>query len=189
MKGVIMKAFKYQVVFTSVVVLFIATISITFAQGNISYESIVRQYIVEFWNRQNINIASEVLASEATLTSPDGVMEGTNSIKAFQNTYTHAFSDLNFLINDVTSKDNEIKIDWTLRGTHDGEFAGIAPTWQKVELKGTSTYLLANSKIIQEVMLFNKLDLLRQLGVSLEASKTDAVTPTPNRTGKSRYSR
>ncbi len=170
-----MKTFRFLAMLASAAVLTIATISVTFAQEPTSYESIVRRYIVEFWNRQDTKVVSEVLVSEAVLISPDGVMEGISAIKAFQNTYANAFSDLNFSINDVISTEDGIKVEWILQGTHDGEIAGIAPTWQKVELKGTSTYLLANSKITQEVMLYDKVDLFQQLGVRLETLEEDST--------------
>ncbi len=182
---------KNNKLFISISLILFATISsLGFAQGSVSHESIVRQYIVEFWNRGNVEAADKLLVSEATLLSPDGIFEGLEAIKSLHNNYTEAFSDLSFVIDKISINDNGVEVGWILKGTHDGEILGIAPTWNVIKLRGTSVYTLAENKIVKEVKEYDQIDLLEQLGVVLEASDTEDVFAEQTRTrGPNRYRR
>ena len=175
--------------FIITLILSAAITSFGFAQDPASHEAIVRQYIIEFWDRSNVAVADEVLASQAVLISPDGVFEGIKAIKSLHRTYAGAFSDLNFTINKVNVKD-DVEVEWTLAGTHDGEIFGVTPTWQTVELQGTSAYELEGNKIVKEIKDYDQLDFLEQLGVVLEASEADEASAESTHTfGSRRYGR
>lgn len=53
---------------------------------------------------------------------------------------------------------------WTGRGTHQGEFQGIAPTGRQVTIPGFVFYRLASGKITEFRGLFDGLALMQQLG-------------------------
>ncbi len=184
-----MKNNKLAILINTLILLVTIT-SFGFTQSHVSNESRVRQYIVEFWNRSNIEVADKVLASEAVLVSPDGVFEGAEAIKSLHNTYVEAFSDLSFIIENLSINGDKVEVEWVLEGTHDGEILGIAPTWQAIELHGTSVYAFEGDKIIKEVKDYNQLGFLEQLGVVLETTNIKNMSAENIQTrGSSRYNR
>ena len=54
---------------------------------------------------------------------------------------------------------------WTVEGTHRGELLGIRPTGKHVRFSGISIYRLAGRKIAEQWEQWDRLDLMRQLGV------------------------
>ncbi|HZS19559.1 MAG TPA: ester cyclase [Pseudonocardiaceae bacterium] len=56
-------------------------------------------------------------------------------------------------------------IEWTLTGTHEGEYIGIPPTHRSVELPACSIFTLGGDGLVgEEVIYFDAATLLRQLG-------------------------
>lgn len=170
-----MKSNKLTISISTLIIL-IAITSHALAQQNASKEAIVRQYIIEFWNRNNIEAVNTVLASEAILISPDGMFKGVEAIRSLRNSYLEAFSDLSLVIKNLSTNSDQVQVKWILKGTHDGEILGIAPTWQAIELQGTSVYALEGNKIVKEVKEYSQQDFLEQLGVVLELEKTANTT-------------
>jgi predicted ester cyclase len=60
---------------------------------------------------------------------PDGVKP---VVEAFRN----AFPDPEGTLEDQTAEDDKVVNRYTWRGTHQGEFLGVAPTGRRVELSG-----------------------------------------------------
>ena len=61
--------------------------------------------------------------------------------------------------------------EWTLTGTHEGEYIAIPPTHRSVELPACSIFTLgADGLIGEEVVYFDAATLLRQLGVLPESA-------------------
>ncbi len=54
---------------------------------------------------------------------------------------------------------------WTARGTHEGEFVGIAPTGNQVEITGLTISRIANSKVAEDWTEYDALGMMEQLGV------------------------
>ena len=53
---------------------------------------------------------------------------------------------------------------FTMRGTHQGTFLGVAPTGKKIEVKAMNFYRLSDGQIIEEHGLPDLLGLLQQVG-------------------------
>ncbi len=63
---------------------------------------------------------------------------------------------------------------WTGRGTHRGEFQGIAPTGKRVAVPGVVFYRIADGKIAEFRGQFDRMSLMQQFGVIPSAG-----LPTP----------
>jgi predicted ester cyclase len=53
---------------------------------------------------------------------------------------------------------------WASRGTHRGEFRGIAPTGNEVSLTGMGIFRFSEGKVVESWDNFDQLGMLRQLG-------------------------
>jgi predicted ester cyclase len=57
---------------------------------------------------------------------------------------------------------------WTIRGTHQGELMGIAPTERQLELEGITIHRIEGGKIGEEWERYDNLGVLQQLGAMPE---------------------
>ena len=53
---------------------------------------------------------------------------------------------------------------YTLTGTHDGEFMGVAPTGKKIEINGIQIGRFENGKIVERWGSSDELGIMQQIG-------------------------
>ncbi|RQH03073.1 hypothetical protein EA472_00275 [Natrarchaeobius oligotrophus] len=75
-----------------------------------------------------------------------------------------AFPDGNLDVHDMLVGDDVAFWEWTMTGTHEGEYNGIEPTGRTVDLPGVSKTVIADGKITENWAYFDSQDLLAQLG-------------------------
>jgi serine phosphatase RsbU (regulator of sigma subunit) len=51
---------------------------------------------------------------------------------------------------------------WTIRGTHQGEFRGMAPTGKEMEIRGIGIFRFSEGKVVESWDSYDQLDLMRQ---------------------------
>jgi predicted ester cyclase len=73
---------------------------------------------------------------------------------------------------------NEVVLHWTARGTHQGQFLGMAPTNKSATVTGTSIYKLEKDKIVEQWSDWNLLSLLEQLGLAKAVNANLAKAPS-----------
>ena len=72
-------------------------------------------------------------------------------IDTFKETISEAregFPDLSISVEDVMAEGDRVAARVTKRGTHRGEFQGIAPTGKRVEVKAMNMVRISNGKIV-----------------------------------------
>ena len=73
-------------------------------------------------------------------------------IDTFKETFSEAregFPDLTISIEDVMAEGDWVTARVTMRGTHRGEFQGIAPTGKRVEVKAIDMFRIEDGKIVE----------------------------------------
>jgi steroid delta-isomerase-like uncharacterized protein len=73
-------------------------------------------------------------------------------IDTFKDTFAEAregFPDLSITVEDVMAEGDRVAARVTMRGTHRGEFQGIAPTGKRVEVKAIDMFRISNGKIVE----------------------------------------
>ena len=70
------------------------------------------------------------------------------------------------IIDDMVAEGNKVAIRVTFKGTHQGEFLGIAPTGKDVSIPISLIYRLAGGMIVEHWMLADQLGLMQQLGAA-----------------------
>jgi len=55
---------------------------------------------------------------------------------------------------------------WEAAGTHQGEYAGITPTGKEVAITGISIFTCRDGKILEQIVEYDLLGLLRQMGAT-----------------------
>jgi uncharacterized protein YhfF/ketosteroid isomerase-like protein len=82
---------------------------------------------------------------------------------ALHQTLTGAFPDLRTDIEDLIAERDRVVARLSLRGTHQGEFRGIAPTGRAVHFTAIRVYRVADGKIVESWANQDALGLLTQL--------------------------
>ncbi len=78
-------------------------------------------------------------------------------------------------IEDLIADGETVVARWSCRGTHKGEFNGIAPTGKQVNMTGISIVRFTNGKMTEGYVNWDALGLMQQLGVVPELAKAKAV--------------
>lgn len=79
-------------------------------------------------------------------------------LERVERAFRSAFPDMQHFIDDILAEHDRVVLRVTSRGTHRGEFQGIAPTARRVEFTGIVIYRIAGDKIIES---WGELDFLR----------------------------
>jgi predicted ester cyclase len=73
-------------------------------------------------------------------------------IDTFKETFSEArggFPDLSISVEDVMAEGDLVAARVVMRGTHRGEFQGIAPTGKRVEVRAMDMFRVSNGKIVE----------------------------------------
>ncbi len=91
---------------------------------------------------------------------PDGVRQLFAAVRA-------AFPDFQETLDDLVAEGDKVVGRWTVRATHQGEFAGIGPTGKSVTWKGMFILRVVDGQFVEVWQVHDQLGLLQQLGVRI----------------------
>jgi steroid delta-isomerase-like uncharacterized protein len=125
-------------------------------------KNIVRRYIEEVWNKQNIGAVEEFLAENYVDHSLPPEFKGREGVKQWVKTVSTFFDEQTIIEDQVTEADKTI-LRLTMRLTHRAEWRGIPATGKQVEISGYRTYRLEGDRIVEHWALIDGDSLERQL--------------------------
>ena len=76
-----------------------------------------------------------------------------------------ALPDLNWIVDDMIAEGDKVVTRVAARGTHKGEYQGIAATGRQVMVPGVDIYRITGGKFIELWACLDTLGLMQQLGV------------------------
>jgi predicted ester cyclase len=123
-----------------------------------------RRYVEEVTNQGNLELADEIFDSYIAH-QPDGsvLQRGPEDVKRFQAEFRSAFPDIRATIEDQVAEGDKVVTRWKIRGTHEGDFRGIAPTGQQVEINGIGIFRFSpEGKVIESWDSYDQLGIMRQ---------------------------
>src|SRR5215217_8738435 len=127
-------------------------------------KAIFRRYIEEVSNQGNLELANEIFDSYLAH-QPDGsVLErSAEDVKRFEAEFHNAFSDFHATIEDQIAEQDKVVTRWRMRGIHQGEFRGMAPTNREMELNGIGIFRFSSEgKVVESWDSYDQLSLMRQ---------------------------
>ena len=126
-------------------------------------------FIEDGWNKQD-TAKFKAISTENFTRNLNGnpVATSQKEMQAHMAAFFKAFPDLHVRRDSIYIKDHTIFMHWTSTGTHKGAFGETEATGKKVKIKGLSQlYFDTDGKIYQEDVVYNELEMLKQLGYSL----------------------
>jgi steroid delta-isomerase-like uncharacterized protein len=100
---------------------------------------------------------------------------GAEDVREYLSEFRLAFPDLSYDIQDLVAEGDCVVVHFRWSGTHDGELLGIPPTGRRVSVEDMVLLRFKDGKVIEAYDIQDTLDMLRQLGVEVEACVPEAT--------------
>ena len=119
--------------------------------------------------------AMRALVSPAVVDHDPGPKQGPGA-QGYIDLFTEmrsAFPDLNVTPEHLTADEDTVALAYTITGTHQGDFQGIAPTGKSIKARGVQIARFVEGKMVERWGSSDELGILKQLGV--EPSKKEGL--------------
>jgi steroid delta-isomerase-like uncharacterized protein len=127
-------------------------------------KTLARRWFEDLFSRGDLDVANEILSAEFVdhLTHEDE--RGTEELKHYVTIYRTAFPDIQDTVEDIVAEADKVVVRWKSRGTHQGEFMGVAPTGRDVTFTGMRLFRIAENEIVESWVNIDERGLREQLG-------------------------
>lgn len=153
---------------TLITLLFCSIIFTACDNANQQVEENINMYTAvwdEVLNKGNLDAIDANFTDDYTLTTTAETITGIEAARAHYGTYLTAFSDIEFIVDDIYGQGNTVIKQWTFKGTHTGDLFGIPATGKSIALQGVSIAQIENGKIASDTDFADDLGLMTTLGV------------------------
>ena len=134
-------------------------------------KQLVRRFYKEVYGDWNMTMVDEVVSPRFTSHDwPEGSPTGRKGFDLFYSAIRTALPDARYEVDDLIAEGDKVVVRWRLLGTHEGEFRGIAPSGQKIALKGIAIYRVDGGKLVERWVVTDLYGVLEELRES-SASK------------------
>jgi serine phosphatase RsbU (regulator of sigma subunit) len=123
-----------------------------------------RRYLEEAWNQSNLEVVDEIFDRYLSH-QPDGstLERGPEDVKRFVGEFRSAFPDLRMSSKEQIAEGDRVVSHGTIRGTHQGEFRGMAPTGEEMAIEGMAVFRFSSEgKVVESWDSYDQLSLMRQ---------------------------
>lgn len=130
-----------------------------------SNDLILKRVAEEVLNAGDLEAIDELFTEDYVMHDPNvpDDIEGREGFRAYVRTFRDAFPDLEVEQVDQLVDGDEVATRFVIRGTHEGELLGIAPTGRTVTVNGTIVSRLEGDRIAEEWTVVDVLGMLQQL--------------------------
>jgi len=134
-------------------------------EGDSPQKEATKRYGEEVFNQGNLATADELLADDVVDHDPaPGQPAGAEGMKQFATMLRGAFPDLHAEIDEIIEEGDIVAFRYTVSGTHEGEFNGIAPTGRKIQVRAMEFLRFSDGKMVERWGVTDQIGLLEQLG-------------------------
>jgi steroid delta-isomerase-like uncharacterized protein len=129
--------------------------------SNTQNKAIARRFVDEIFNARKTEMAKDFVTPDLIY---HGMAEEVRSMEEFKRWVSEdltAFPDMKVTILDEFGEDNKVAIRWSLKATHEKDFADFAATHKKFEAQGVEILHFEGEKI-KEAWTVSDLSVLTQ---------------------------
>jgi predicted ester cyclase len=91
---------------------------------------------------------------------------GHEGVEQIVTAFRTAFPDISATIEEITQEEDRIVMQALIRGTNEGELMGTPPTGKSATWRVVHLGRIAGGKIAEDMVVFDQLGLLQQLGLA-----------------------
>ncbi len=125
----------------------------------------LRRVAEEVFNKGNLSIIPELIASDYIYHSPLGDYKGPEGFKQMVVETRTAFPDFHMKIDDMVAEGEKMAVRLTMTATHKGEYMGVPPTGKKINFTAAYFYRYKDGKEVEALPFMDMLTFYRQLGI------------------------
>lgn len=128
-------------------------------------ELIMRLLFENLSSQGNLDKLDEIVASSFvghSLTTAEE-LHGLNELKRLGKALRNGFPDLEFLVENVLTLENQVTLYYTASGTQNGQFWDITPTGSRIDIRGMATGHISRGELTQLWIVFNRSEMMHQL--------------------------
>lgn len=139
-------------------------------RSEIQHQELINEFVEICWNQKELSIIDSICSEDySRYVNNVKLASNRKELAANMKMYFKGFPDFELSINSSFNNANQTLLDWTVTGTNTGIFGEVQATGKKVKISGfTRIKFNENGKISSEQIYFNELELLQQLGYTLE---------------------
>ncbi len=131
-------------------------------------KQLVRRWFEEVWNKGRADAIDEMFAENGIAhglsDDPANPITGPEGFKPFHVTFREAFPNMKIVVEDVVAEGDRVAARCSVRGSHEGEFLGLAATQSPIDFTGMTIVRIDKGKIVEAWNNFDFMSLHRQLG-------------------------
>ena len=114
---------------------------------NTQHSTIVRNFVEEIFNARNTEAAKNFVTSDIVYHGMGEEVRGIEEFKKWVSEDLSAFPDMKVTIEDAFGDQNKMAVRWTLKATHEKDFADFPATHKKIETRGVEILYFEGDKI------------------------------------------
>jgi len=123
-------------------------------------------------NTGNFDVFDEVVSPDVVDHDPAPEQgPGPQGFKDMFQTMRSAFPDLQVTPEHMTATDDDVALAYTVTGTHEGDFLGVAPTGRRVTARGVQIGRFENGRLVERWGSSDQLAMLQQVGAEPRADE------------------
>lgn len=127
---------------------------------------LVRRFHHRVWTAGDVDAVDGLMADDHVEHNPSAPeLRGRAAFADHVSTVRSAFAGYEVVPRDVIAEGDIVVVRHARRGTHVGEFAGVAPTGNPFEVPGVVLHRMADGRIAESWVNVDTLGLLEQLGL------------------------
>jgi steroid delta-isomerase-like uncharacterized protein len=115
--------------------------------SNAKYSTIVRSFVEEIFNARNTGAAKNFVTPDIVYHGMGEEVKGIEEFKKWVSEDLSAFPDMKVTILDDFGDQNKVAVRWTLKATHEKDFADFPATHKKFETQGVEILHFEGDKI------------------------------------------
>ena len=127
-------------------------------------KTLARRWFEDLISRGDLDAAEEILSAEFLDHLPREEERGIEELKDYISVYRSAFPDIEGTVEEIVAEADKVVVRWRSRGTHQGEFMGVAPIGRDVTFTGMRLFRIAENKIAESWVNIDERGLQEQLG-------------------------
>jgi steroid delta-isomerase-like uncharacterized protein len=120
---------------------------------------------IEAVNERDSSAAGQTYAEGYIYHGPGGQeIRGREGLMGMWAVFLDAFPDLKATIDDIVAEGDKVTLRWTIRGTHTGEFQGIAPTNNQITMPIIEIFRIEGGFLAEAWDMYDQLSFMQQIG-------------------------
>lgn len=132
--------------------------------------ALVRRWFGDLFNDGDLWVADTILAEDVAYHGPPslspGDVTGADEVKEYVEVFRSAFPDLLYEVKRVSSANGELRVRWTVTGTHQNDLFDMEPTGEVFTVEGINVFVVEDGLITEIDAQWDTLKMVQELGVA-----------------------